>query len=100
MGDGLITFQVIAQVEHDYPPLLKVYQVIAQVECEAPPLLKVSQVIGQVEYQDAAPGIYVNQIIGQVEYSEIPLPRRIFPVPDSRTFWQSQVEKRTFPGVV
>jgi len=35
-----------------------------------------------------------------VEYSDKPLPRRIFPVPDSRNLWQSQVEKRTFPVMV
>lgn len=80
-------------------PLIKVFQEVAQVEYSDPPLLKVSQVIGQMEYNEFS-GMKAFQVVGQVEYSDIPLPRRIFPVPDSRTLWQTQVEKRTFPEVV
>jgi hypothetical protein len=98
--DPLIkVFQEVAQVEYSDPPLLKVFQVTGQVEYQdAQPGILVSQIIGQVEY-DEFNGLKISQVVGQVEYSDIPLPHRIFPVPDSRTLWQSQVEKRTFPVV-
>jgi hypothetical protein len=64
-----------------------------------PPQLKVFQEVAQVEYSDTAPRMIVSQVISQVEYDPIPPPKRQFPVPNPRTLWQSQVEKRTFPGV-
>jgi len=86
-------------VEYGDPPFLKVSWVSGQVEYQdAQPGINVSQIIGQVEYAEFS-GLKVSQIFGQVEYSDIPLPRRIFPVPDSRTLCQSPVEMRTFPGV-
>jgi hypothetical protein len=100
MADLDKVFQEVAQVEYSDPPLHKVFQITGQVEYQdAQPGIYVSQIVGQVEYDEFS-GLKISQVVGQVEYSDIPLPRRIFPVPDSRTLWQSQVEKRAFPGVV
>jgi len=42
----------------------------------------------------------VTQVIAQVEYDTLLVPRRVFPVPNPKTIWQTQGEKRQFPVVV